>query len=178
MSEGTRISAGIDAGTECIKVVILEEGGMVLGSAVMDRRGYFQDRIQECFLSALADAKLQQGDLHGAYATGFGASCAPMAAKVMGETACHALGAFQYYAHPMSLIDIGGRDPKVIHVNGLGLPTATHTLRRCAAGVGTFLNFASRQLDVHPARLQELAAVAEKPVYITSYCSIAAFSTT
>jgi predicted CoA-substrate-specific enzyme activase len=172
MVESARVSAGVDAGTECIKVVILEENGTVLGSAVMDRRGYFQDRIQECFMSALADAKLEEGDLCGACATGFGASCVPMPARVIGETASHALGAFLHYSDRMTLVDIGGRDPKVIHVNEHGLPTATHTLRRCAAGVGTFLNFASRQLDVHPARLQELAAVAEDPAYITSYCSI------
>ena len=39
-------------------------------------------------------------------------------------------------------------------------------------GIGSFLIFASRHLDVHPTRLEELAATAENPASIGSYCSI------
>lgn len=174
--ESKEISAGIDAGTECIKAVIVDREGVVYGSAIKPRTGYFQERIQEVFDAALDDAKVEAGALAGVCATGFGDSCATMATTTLGETACHAMGAFIQFPREMSLIDIGGKDPKVIQISGNGLPTEIHTLRRCAAGIGTFLNYAARHLDVHPTRLQELAAVAEKPAMIGSYCSI--FSTT
>lgn len=176
MGENKEISAGIDVGTECIKAVVVGKDGVVYGSAIKPRTGYFQDRIHEVFDAALDDAGRKAGDLTGVCATGFGDSCAPMATTTLGETACHAIGAFNQFPHEMSLIDIGGKDPKVIHVTAGGVPAEVHTLRRCAAGIGTFLNFASRHLDVHPTRLQELAAVAETPAVIGSYCSI--FSTT
>jgi activator of 2-hydroxyglutaryl-CoA dehydratase len=49
-------------------------------------------------------------------------------------------------------------------------------VRRCAAGVGSFLIFTARHLDVAPTRLQELASAAERPAAVSSYCSV--FSST
>jgi activator of 2-hydroxyglutaryl-CoA dehydratase len=43
-------------------------------------------------------------------------------------------------------------------------------------GVGTFLMFAARHLDVHPTRLQELAAAVDRPAAVGSYCSVFAGS--
>ncbi len=176
MGEKNEISAGLDVGTECVKGVVVGSDGVVYGSAIKPRTGYFEDRIREVFDAALDDAGREADDLTGVCATGFGYSCVPMATTTLGETACHALGAFNQFPHEMSLIDIGGKDPKVIHVTEGGMPAEVLTLRRCAAGIGTFLNFASRHLDVHPTRLQELAAVAEMPANVGSYCSN--FSTT
>ena len=176
MTDRPETSAGIDVGTECIKVAVIDRAGTMLGSAVTDRRGYFQDRVQECFQAALDDARLTAADLVGVCATGFGASCAPMATTRLGATACHALGAFQAFGRPMSLVDLGARDPRVIHVNGQGHPVAIFTLRRCAAGTGVFLDQAAKHLDVHPTRLQELAAVAESSAHVGSYCSIFSYT--
>jgi predicted CoA-substrate-specific enzyme activase len=122
--------------------------------------------------AALDDAGAAEGELAGICATGFAENCVPQATVFLGETACHARGAFHFHPRPMSVIDLGGRDPKIIHVDDRGLPTAIHTLRRCAAGIGTFLIFAARQLDIHPTRLQEMANMAEQPAEIGSYCSI------
>ena len=71
----------------------------------------------------------------------------------------------------MTVIDIGGRDPKAVHIDEQGRAQAIHTLRRCAAGIGTFLIFAARHLDVHPSRLQEMAAMADMAAEVGSYCS-------
>jgi activator of 2-hydroxyglutaryl-CoA dehydratase len=72
----------------------------------------------------------------------------------------------------MTLVDIGGRDPKVIHVDERGHVTSSRSVRKCAVGIGTFLMFASRHLDVHPTRLMDLATSAEKPAAVGSYCSV------
>ncbi len=172
MSDHKKVSAGIDVGTECVKAVITNESGSLLGTAVVARRGYFQDRVTEAFAMALEDAQVTQQELDGICATGFAENCVPMATQFLGDSACHALGAFHHHPHAMSVIDIGGRDPKVIHVNDTGCPTAIYTLRRCAAGIGTFLIYASRHLDVHPTRLQEMAAMATTPAEVGSYCSM------
>jgi predicted CoA-substrate-specific enzyme activase len=172
MSEERSFDVGIDVGTECVKAVVIDDAGMLLGNAVVARRGYFQDRVTEAFATVLDDAQVSREDISEVCATGFAENCVPMATSFRGETACHALGAFHHHPHAMTVVDIGGRDPKVIHVSDRGCPTAIHTLRRCAAGIGTFLIFAARHLDVSPTRMQEMAAMADAPVDVGSYCSM------
>jgi len=167
-----KISVGIDVGTECIKVVVLDDQGILRGSSIVARRGYFQDRVSEAYPVALEDAQVDADAVCGICATGFAENCVPMATTSLGETACHAMGAFHHYPEAMCVIDIGGRDPKVIQVDENGHPMAIQTLRRCAAGIGTFLIFASRHLDVHPSRLQEMAARTDESCDVGSYCSM------
>ncbi|MCP4572755.1 MAG: hypothetical protein GY838_10425 [bacterium] len=172
MAKNKLISLGIDVGTECVKAVVMDEAGALLGSAVVPRSGYFQDRVTEVRQMTLEDGGVGEDDLAGICATGFAENCVTGATSFLGETACHALGAFHFHSEPMDVIDLGGRDPKIIRVDNRGRPEAIHTLRRCAAGIGTFLIFAARQLDIHPTRLQEMANMASEPAEIGSYCSI------
>lgn len=166
------IVAGADLGTECVKTVVVGEGGKVLGRAVVPTRGYFQDCFQEAMGNALAEAQATAADLRGVGVTGFAAGCAPLASQSITETLCHARGAFHRAPGAMTLVDIGGRDPKVIHVDERGHVTSSRSVRKCAVGIGTFLMFASRHLDVHPTRLMDLATSAEKPAPVGSYCSV------
>jgi len=166
------IVAGADLGTECVKTVVVSEAGKVLGRAVVPTRGYFQDCFQEAMGNALAEAQATPGDLRGVGVTGFAAECAPLASQAMTETLCHARGAFHHTRKAMTLVDIGGRDPKVIHVDGKGQVQSSRSVRKCAVGIGTFLMFASRHLDVHPTRLMDLATSAAKPAPVGSYCSV------
>ncbi|RMG43915.1 MAG: 2-hydroxyglutaryl-CoA dehydratase [Acidobacteria bacterium] len=167
-----RLGAGIDAGTECVKAVVVEPSGRIRGRAVVPTTGYFETAAQAALAAALEDAQLDLGDLAVVAATGFGAECVPNAVVTVAETAAHARGAFAHRRSPMTVIDIGGRDPKAITVDARGRRVDARTTRRCAMGIGTFLAFTARHLDVHPSRLQELAATAESPAVISSYCSV------
>jgi predicted CoA-substrate-specific enzyme activase len=166
------IVAGADLGTECVKTVVVNDAGKILGRAVVPTRGYFQDCFQEAMGNALAEAQATAGDLRGVGVTGFAAGCAPLASQTITETLCHARGAFHHTPRAMTLVDIGGRDPKVIHVDEKGQVLSSRSVRKCAVGIGTFLMFASRHLDVHPTRLMDLVASATKPAPVGSYCSV------
>jgi predicted CoA-substrate-specific enzyme activase len=166
------IVAGADLGTECVKTVVVNDAGKILGRAVVPTRGYFQDCFQEAMGNALAEAQAAAGDLRGVGVTGFAAGCAPLASQTITETLCHARGAFHRTPRAMTLVDIGGRDPKVIHVDEKGHVTSSRSVRKCAVGIGTFLMFASRHLDVHPTRLMDLATSAKGPAPVGSYCSV------
>ena len=168
---GVRV-AGIDAGTECTKVLVLDEDRNVVGRAVVPTRGYFQDCIQEAMGNAVEEAQIKPGDLSAVCVTGFGASCSPIATLTRSETACHARGAFFHRGCAMTVIDLGGRDPKVIHVDGEGRVVEARSVRKCAVGIGTFLMFTARHLDVHPTRLMDLVTGAERPARIGGYCSV------
>jgi len=166
------IIAGADLGTECVKTVVVNDTGKILGRAVVPTRGYFQDCFQEAMGNALAEAQATAGDLRGVGVTGFAAGCAPLASQTITETLCHARGAYHRTPRAMTLVDIGGRDPKVIHVDEKGHVTSSRSVRKCAVGIGTFLMFASRHLDVHPTRLMDLATSAARPAQVGSYCSV------
>ena len=164
--------AGADVGTECVKVIVAGEGGEILGRATVPTRGYFQDCFDEAIGNALQEAQLPASRLSEICLTGFGASCVPVATRTVTETLCHARGAFHHFPRAMTLVDIGGRDPKLIHVDGNGVVQSSKSVRKCAVGIGTFLMFASRHLDVHPTRLMDLAGSAGKAARVGSYCSV------
>ncbi len=172
MKKQPLVAAGVDAGTECVKAIVATVSGDVIGRAVVPTRGYFQACVQEAFMAALDDAQVREEDLAGVCATGFAASCVTQATLTVTETACHALGAFHHFPQAMTVINIGGRDPRLIKVDEAGRRVETRAVRRCAVGVGTFLMFTARHLDVHPTRLQELAAGAERPAPVSSFCSV------
>lgn len=169
----SRIAAGVDVGTECVKAAIVAADGRVVGRAVMPTRGYFQACVYETLAAALDDAQRRADELVGIGATGFGMECVPQATLTATEAACHAFGAFQHVRHAMTLVNIGGRDPHVITVDDKGERTAARGARRCALGIGSFLTYTAQHLDVSATRLQELASAAgDRPARVSSYCSV------
>ncbi len=164
--------AGADVGTECVKAIVAGDDGKILGRATVPTRGYFQDCFDEALANALQEAQLAAGQLSALTVTGFGASCAPGAPPAVTETLCHARGAYHHHRRAMTVVDIGGRDPKLIHLDDAGNVASSKSVRKCAVGIGTFLMFAARHLDVHPTRLMDLAGSAERAAAVGSYCSV------
>jgi predicted CoA-substrate-specific enzyme activase len=166
--------AGADIGTECVKAIVADGQGKVLGRAAVPTRGYFHDCYQEAMGVALAEAQAREAALDAVCVTGFGASCVPAATQAVTDSLCHARGAFHHLPQAMTLVDIGGRDPKLVRVDASGAVLSTRSVRKCAVGIGTFLMFAARHLDVHPTRLQDLASTAGSAARVGSYCSVLA----
>lgn len=166
------IAAGVDVGTECVKAVVAAADGKVLGRAVAPARGYFQSCAVEVLTAALDDAQVAEDSLCGVGATGFAMTCVPNATQTISETAAHALGAFHLVRQPMTLVNLGGRSPHVITVGDGGRRVDARGVRRCADGIGSFLMFAARHLDVSPPRLEELASSGTHPATVSSYCSV------
>lgn len=166
------VIAGVDVGTECVKAIVAADEGRIVGRSTVSTRGYFQDCFQEALGHALMEAQAQVADLKSVAVTGFGASCAPLATLTVNEALCHARGACGQLHRPVTLVDIGGRGPSVIRVDERGAVLSSKGMRKCAVGVGNFLMFVSRRLDVHPTRLMELATSAATPASVGSYCSV------
>ena len=176
MTENGLLVAAVDAGAECIKAVVVRQGVGIVGRSVVSTRGYFDHRVKEAMGGALEEAQAGSDDLSHFAATGFAADTVTGATVVLGGTACHAAGAFHHFPHAMSVIDIGGRESTVIQVDASGRADESRGGRKCAVGIGSFLMYAARHLDVHPTQLQELAASAREPATIGSYCSVFAGS--
>ncbi len=170
--QATTFTAGVDAGTTCVKAIIASENGSVCGRAVVEVRGYFQECAQRALSLALDDAQVSPSDLRMTCATGYAAETVPGSGMTAPTPACLALGAFRRTGSAMTLIDIGGQDPTVVHIDAGGRRSESRSLRKCATGTGAFLDMAARRLDVHPSRLQTLACEAEVPSFIGNYCSV------
>ena len=169
----SEIAAGVDVGTECVKAVVITDEGRTLGRSVKPTRGYFEICAYEALTAALDDAHRRLDEVTGIGATGFGMMCAPHATVTISESAAHARGAFHHGQHAMTLVNIGGGDPHVINVDAAGRRVGTRGVRRCAVGVGSFLMFSARHLDVSPTQLDELATAAGgDAAAVSSYCSV------
>ena len=167
------IVAGVDVGTECVKAVVITDEGRTLGRSVMPTRGYFEICAHEAVTAALDDAHRRRDELTGIGATGFGMTCVRNATVTISEAASHARGAFHHRHHAMTLVNIGGGDPHVIQVDAAGRAVGARGVRRCAVGVGSFLMFSARHLDVNATQLDELAAAAgSDAASVSSYCSV------
>jgi predicted CoA-substrate-specific enzyme activase len=167
------IAAGVDVGTECVKAVVITDAGRTLGRSVMPTRGYFEICAYEALTAALDDAHRRRDELTGIGATGFGMACVPNSTVTISESASHACGAFHHRQHAMTLVNIGGGDPHVINVDAAGRRVEARGVRRCAVGVGSFLMFSARHLDVNATQLDELAAAAVgDAASVSSYCSV------
>jgi predicted CoA-substrate-specific enzyme activase len=173
VSASEQIVAGVDVGTECVKALVMAGDRRTLGRAVIQTVGYFQGRIREALTGALEEAGLDESAVARTCVTGFGARCAEVPNGIfVGEATCHARGAIHHFDAPLTLVDLGSRDPTVIRINGQGARVESHSLRRCAVGIGTFMEHAAKRLDVHPSRLMELAAAADRPTPVNSYCTV------
>jgi predicted CoA-substrate-specific enzyme activase len=169
----SEIAAGVDVGTECVKAMVITDEGRTLGRSVKPTRGYFEVCAYEALTAALDDAHRRLEELTGIGATGFGMMCVPHATLTIAESAAHVRGAFHHGQHAMTLVNIGGGDPHVINVDAAGRRLGTRGVRRCAVGVGSFLMFSARHLDVNPTQLDELATAAGGDAAdVSSYCSV------
>jgi predicted CoA-substrate-specific enzyme activase len=90
----------------------------------------------------------------------------------MTEIACHAAAVHFHFPEPVTVIDIGGQDNKVIRIDAAGQRLGFRMNRKCAAGTGAFLEEVALRLDAELAELDGLAQTATDPVSLGSFCTV------
>jgi predicted CoA-substrate-specific enzyme activase len=108
--------------------------------------------------------------------TGYGRARVPFANENISEITCHAKGAHWLCPKVRTVIDIGGQDCKVIGIDKVGKVRDFTMNDKCAAGTGRFFEAMARILGVDLQGLSSLALQSQKPVPITSQCSVFAES--
>ena len=115
-----KIWAGCDVGSSRTKVAVLDEGKTLVGHAVHKSGTDFTATAQRCLDEALAMAGRSQQEVVNALSTGYGRKNVSYASGSKTEIGCHAAGCFYYFPEPITIIDIGGQDNKVIKLNEQG----------------------------------------------------------
>ena len=168
--------AGIDLGSLCTKVVILDIDKKIKSYTILRSGAVYKGVAETALNEALSKAGLEFKDLHYIVSTGYGRTRVPFAQKEVTEISCHARGANYFCPEVRTVIDIGGQDSKVIHVDDQGRPVRFVMNDKCAAGTGRFLEVMAGALGVDLDEMSELSFQAQELIEVSSMCTVFAES--
>ena len=169
--------AGVDIGSTTSKCVLLDEQGEERAFARIMTEFNRDVSGEKVLKEALAAANAKEADIAYLVSTGYGRKAFHRSDKDIPEIIAHALGTERVAPGVRTIIDIGGQDSKVIAMNEHGGVDRFEMNDKCAAGTGRFFEVLThRLLGIEMDELSDLVMQAEKPVSISSTCTIFAES--
>ena len=169
---GKQHAGGVDVGSCTTKAVIVSPEGQVKGRHVIYSGTDFDAASRTVWEHCLADAGLKGTDVGPVVSTGYGRKSVPFATSSLTEISCHARGCLHWFPGPITVVDIGGQDNKVIKLDAHGQRVSFKMNRKCAAGTGAFLEEMALRLRLPLEDLDNLARNADGEVPLGSYCTV------
>lgn len=164
--------AGIDCGSWNTKAALVDGEGRLAATAVVRTAADVQGAAERAFDELLASARVERSAVAAVWSTGFGRHAVKFADGSRTELDAHARGTLQFVPGPLTVIDIGGQDAKIILVDEQGRRVAHKMNRKCAAGTGSFLEEIALRLDVRIGELPALAARSTEEIQLGSFCTV------
>jgi predicted CoA-substrate-specific enzyme activase len=165
-----RLYCGVDIGASATKLVLIDESLDCVARAVRHSGVDYAATAQACLDEALAECG--QGTLVNTISTGYGRDNVEFADKRHTEIHCHAVGCYHLIQRPMTVVDIGGQDNKIIHIGEGGQRKNFKMNRKCAAGTGAFVEEIAMRLGLGVEDLDSLAASTDTSVRLGSFCTV------
>ncbi|NUO80903.1 2-hydroxyglutaryl-CoA dehydratase [candidate division KSB1 bacterium] len=169
-------SAGVDVGSTQTKAVIINEKRQIVGRALIDTGANVTAAAEKAFRLALEESQLGDEEVEYVIGTGYGRYKVTFGNKQVTEISCHGRGAVHMFPSTRTVIDMGGQDSKAIRVSPKGEIVDFCMNDKCAAGTGRFLGAAAVALAIPLSELGATALTAEKPVRISTTCTVFAES--
>jgi (R)-2-hydroxyacyl-CoA dehydratese activating ATPase len=166
------VFGGIDIGASATKVALVDAERRLLASDIRKTGVSFESSAQEALDSAIASCGLSRTNLTRIVATGYGRHNVAFANATRTEIACHSRAAHFFFPRSITVVDVGGQDNKIIHVNAQGRRDSFKMNRKCAAGTGAFLEEVAQRMDVPLDKIDSLARQASHIVHMGSYCTV------
>jgi predicted CoA-substrate-specific enzyme activase len=190
-------TAGIDVGTQSIKVVVLSNSHILstktdhncsdkacsvasnihiiaTKTLVTEEGGEIASRT--ALEDILAETGLSWSDLKYIVATGVGRSTVDFAQKTRTEQLCHGRGGFYSFPTARTVLDIGAEGTRAMKLDEKGRVKNFVCNSKCAAGTGAFLEIMATLLEVSLDEVGELACRAQRIERVSSYCTVFAES--
>jgi predicted CoA-substrate-specific enzyme activase len=164
--------AGVDSGSWNTKAALVDEGGRLLATAVVRTGADVQGAAERVLGEVLGRAGVARAEVASIWSTGFGRHAIKLADGSRTELDAHARGALQFATGPLTVVDIGGQDAKIILLDAEGRRVAHKMNRKCAAGTGSFLEEMALRLDVRIGELPGLARASTEEVQLGSFCTV------
>ena len=169
-------AAGVDVGSTQTKAVILDESRRIIGRALTDTGANVMRAAEHAFHMALEDSGIPEEEVEFIVGTGYGRYKVTFGNTQVTEISCHARGAVHLFPMTRTVLDMGGQDTKAIRVSPVGEIVDFCMNDKCAAGTGRFLGAAAAALDLPLAELGPTALRGERPVKISTTCTVFAES--
>jgi predicted CoA-substrate-specific enzyme activase len=166
----------VDVGSTQTKAVLIDEQGTMVGHAIVDTGAAVVQAAEKVFQAVLQSAGLSEQDVSYVVGTGYGRYKVTFGDSQVTEISCHARGAVHMFPATRTVIDMGGQDTKAIRVLPSGEVQDFCMNDKCAAGTGRFLQAASYALEIPLADLGSVALAGQKPVKISTTCTVFAES--
>ena len=165
------ITAGIDMGTQSVKIVILKNGE--IASRTQAFSGFYPTKAAEqAFEEALKKTKLTLADVNYVTATGSGMDMAPYANSTISMMGADAKAGVYLFPKARTIIDIGAEEARAVKCDENGIMINFVVNERCAAGAGTFIEAMARALEVKLEEMGPLSLKAERASPINATCVI------
>ncbi|MBV6392511.1 MAG: (R)-phenyllactate dehydratase activator [Anaerolineales bacterium] len=169
-------AAGVDVGSTQTKAVIVNEAREIVGRALIDTGANVVVAAENAYNEALKSSGIREEEVEYVIGTGYGRYRVTFGNTQVTEISCHARGAAQMFPGTKTVLDMGGQDTKAIRVSPKGEVLDFCMNDKCAAGTGRFLGAAAAALDIPLAELGNVAMKAERPVKISTTCTVFAES--
>jgi predicted CoA-substrate-specific enzyme activase len=167
------ITAGIDAGSRAIKIVIYDtERRAILAAGVADQGVAQERRSRELFEKLLDEQRIARGAVAKIVATGYARANILLADTTITEITCHAAGVHHVTPTAATVIEIGGQDSKLLLLQPDGSVRDFVMNDRCAAGTGCFLEIAAKRLEIDLQSYRHDSAAPSIPIRISSTCVV------
>jgi predicted CoA-substrate-specific enzyme activase len=169
-------AAGVDVGSTQTKAVIVDERRRIVARALTDTGANVIRAAEQAFQQALAAGDLREEEVEYVVGTGYGRYKVTFGNTQVTEISCHGRGAVHMFPNTRTVVDMGGQDTKAIRVAPTGEILDFCMNDKCAAGTGRFLGAASSALDIPLDQLGPTALSGERPVKISTTCTVFAES--
>jgi benzoyl-CoA reductase subunit D len=172
-------TAGIDAGSSAIKVAILDDdggGGATLRATCLVRIRRRDPRavLASAFAAALAEARVEEGDLAYVASTGEGDVAEGVRTGHFYGMTCHARGGLFLEPRARAVLDVGALWARAIVVDERAKVLASRMTSQCAAGTGQFIENIARYLGVRLEEIGPLSARATRAEPVSGICAVLA----
>ena len=169
-------AAGVDVGSTQTKAVIVDERRAIVARALTETGANVIRAAERAFAESLRDAGLREEEVEFIVGTGYGRYKVTFGNTQVTEISCHGRGAVHVFPRTRTVIDMGGQDTKAIRVSAAGEILDFCMNDKCAAGTGRFLGAAAAALDIPLDQLGPTALAGERPVKISTTCTVFAES--
>ena len=171
-------AAGVDVGSTQTKAVIIDDALQIVGRALVDTGASVTLAAQNAYRAALEDGDIHEEEEGVGFivGTGYGRYKVTFGDAQTTEISCHGRGAVHMFPNTRTVVDMGGQDTKAIRVSPNGEIVDFVMNDKCAAGTGRFLGAAATALDIPLGDLGPTALRSERPVKISTTCTVFADS--
>ena len=166
------ITAGVDAGLENTKIVIIKDGGIAGSGICLSGGAKRAAAIDALWEETLAEAGLSASDIDNVAATGQGKRDARFAAKRPTEVIADARAARFFFQGAATVVDIGADQTRVVTLDGDGGIREIALNQKCMAGLGLLLEIVAGRLGMSLDEMSGLPRAGINEVLVNDGCPV------